>query len=400
MSYIEFLRRACCIFAVIVCSQFAASALAQETVPVRPTRRTLPPITPPAGTPQLGVDQPVGTPNSTEATPQLRPRTILATPADPVSSQSRFYSVGTRNTESRYQQARQFGAPATTTRRESQVMVIPTREVRSDQFAATSEDLRVMLHILKQETAADRPDRGGVVFSDFGDFFKAQRPSFEALYLQGHGVLFFLEAEFDMASMPEPDQAPPSADATHVDPIWQSARRAMLAPKGSAAQPVPPRTQLSADELAARIIPTLKHAANIRFLGAPETITVRVLKKDPAMAARGFAMYGGGGTMMMDESMYGGGYGGGGGGYGAAGGEIGGGWGVTTTQPLEAQPSSANRRARSVLDRTRRLVGARTLPPPAANTLTLHVLKSDVDDFAQGKITLAEFKRRVKVLKY
>ena len=213
MSYIEFLRRACCIFAVIVCSQFAASALAQETVPVRPTRRTLPPITPPAGTPQLGVDQPVGTQNSTEATPQLRPRTFLATPADPVSSQSRFYSVGTRNTESRYQQARQFGAPATTTRRESQVMVIPTREVRSDQFAATSEDLRVMLHILKQETAADRPDRGGVVFSDFGDFFKAQRPSFEALYLQGQGGLFFLEAEFEMASMPELAQAPAAPHA-------------------------------------------------------------------------------------------------------------------------------------------------------------------------------------------
>lgn len=102
--------------------------------------------------------------------------------------------------------------------------------------------------------------------------------------------------------------------------------------------------------------------------------------------------------MMIDEQY--GGYAGGGGGYGAAGGEIGGGWGVTTTQPLEAQPSSANRRDRSVLDRIRTLAGARTSPPPAANTLTLHVLKSDVDDFAQGKIPLEEFKRRVKVLKY
>ncbi|MCH8194266.1 MAG: hypothetical protein IIA65_09665, partial [Planctomycetes bacterium] len=170
---------------------------------------------------------------------------------------------------------------------QSNIMVVPTQEVRPDQLTAISEDLGVMLHILKRETAADRSDRGGVVFSDFGDFFKAQGPTFEALYLQGHGVLFFLEAEFDMASLPEPDQAPPSADATHVDPIWQSARRAMLTPKGSAAQPVPPRTQLSADELAARIIPTLKHAANIRFLGAPETITIRVLKKDRAMTARG-----------------------------------------------------------------------------------------------------------------
>ncbi|MCH8216661.1 MAG: hypothetical protein IH892_07805 [Planctomycetes bacterium] len=414
MSYIEFLRRACCIFAVIVCSQFAASALAQETVPLEPTRRTLPPTIRPAGTPLLGIDQPVGTPNSTEATPQLRPRTILATPADPVSNQSRSYSVGKRNAQHLYQQARQFGAPATTTRRESQVMVIPTREVRSDQFAATSEDLRVMLHILKQETAADRPDRGGVVFSDFGDFFKAQRPSFEALYLQGHGVLFFLEAEFDMASLPEPDQAPPSADATHVDPVWQSARRAMLTPKGSAAQPVPPRTQLSADELAARIIPTLKHAANIRFLRPPETITIRVLKKDRAMTARGFAMYGGGGTMMIDE-QYGGGYGGGGGGYGAAGaGALGGGYGggfgggaagvvspmgrdVTAPDSQAPQWDRSNRRGPSAGDR---IVGVRTLPPPAANTLTLHVLKSDVDDFAQGKIPLAEFKRRVKVLKY
>ena len=278
-------------------------------------------------------------------------------------------------------------------------MVIPTREVRSDQFAATSEDLRVMLHILKQETAADRPDRGGIVFSDFGDFFKAQRPSFEALYLQGHGVLFFLEAEFDMASLPEPDQAPPSADATHVDPVWQSARRAMLTPKGSPPQAVSPTTQLSADELVAKIIPTLKHAANIRFLGPSETVTIRVLKKDPAMAARGFAMYGGGGTMMMDE-QYGGGYGGGGGGYGAAGAVIGGGGYLTTTEPQESQPSRANRRARAMLDRASGIVGVRISPPVAANTLTLHVLKSDVDDFAQGKIPLAEFKRRVKVLKY
>lgn len=103
--------------------------------------------------------------------------------------------------------------------------------------------------------------------------------------------------------------------------------------------------------------------------------------------------------MMMDE-LYGGGYGGGGGGYGAAGATIGGGGYLTTTEPQESQPSRANQRARSVLDSIRTLAGARTSPPPAANTLTLHVLKSDVDDFAQGKITLAEFKRRVKVLKY
>ena len=288
---------------------------------------------------------------------------------------------------------------------QSKIMVVPTEEVRPDQLTAISEDLGVMLHLLKQKTAENRSERASVVFSDFGDFFKAQRPAFEALYLQGHGVLFFLEAQFDLASTPEPDLEPSSADVAHVDPVWQSARRAMLTPKGASPQAVPPSTQLSADELAAAIIPTLKHAANIRFLGPPETITIRVLKKDPAMAARGFAMYGGGGTMMMNMDETYGGYAGGGGAYGAAGGgfvgsgQAGSEYG-TESQPQEARSSSANRRARSDLDTLSRIVGVRTSPSPAANALTLHVLKSDVDDFAQGKIPLEEFKRRVKVLKY
>jgi len=415
MTYIEFFRRVCCIFTVIVCSQSAVSVVAQVAGPGDPTRRTHRPenAVPPLGTPESvlhqGGDDLVGNLDDTEAVPSQRSRALQPTRGN----QSRSYSAGNRNSPYQFSQSRQVGASATTARRESQVMVIPTREVRSGEFAAISEDLRVMLHLLKQKTAENRSDRVGAVFSDFGEFFKAQRPAFEALYLQGHGVLFFLEAQFDLASTPEPDLEPSSADVAHVDPVWQSARRAMLTPKGASPQAVPPSTQLSADELAAAIIPTLKHAANIRFLGPPETITIRVLKKDPAMAARGLAMYGGGGTMMMnmDETYYaggggaygaagavalGGGYGGGFGG-GAAG--VGSGMGGDVTAPDSQAPQwdRSNRRGPSAGDR---IVGVRTLPPPAANTLTLHVLKTDVDEFAQGKIPLEEFKRRVKVLKY
>ena len=40
MMCIESLTRVCCIFTLLVCSQFAASALAQEVVPVDTARRT------------------------------------------------------------------------------------------------------------------------------------------------------------------------------------------------------------------------------------------------------------------------------------------------------------------------------------------------------------------------
>jgi len=82
----------------------------------------------------------------------------------------------------------------------------------------------------------------------------------------------------------------------------------------------------------------------------------------------------------------------------AGGGGAGGGYGgveyVTPPDSQEPQWNRSNRRARSGM------AGERTPPPVTANTLTLHVLKSDVDDFAQGKIPPDEFKRRVKVLKY
>lgn len=397
MRYIELSRRVCCIFTVIVCSQFAASALAQETVPVGPTRRTPPPTIAPADFPQRNAAQPVGILNT--AAPRSRSRTVPETAAGPAVNQYRSYSAGNTNNRYQFQPSIQTRPKLAGAQRESQVMVIPTREVRSDQFAAISEDLRVMLHLLKQKTAGDRSPTLGVVFSDFGAFFKDERPTFEALYLQGHGVLFFLQAQFDMASMPEPDQTPPSAAATSVDPVWQSARRAMLTPKRSAPQAVPPRRQLSADELAAKIIPLLKHAANIRFLGTSETITIRVLKKDPDMAGGGFGMYGGG---QMRGGGMGGGYGAGdsyGGAFATAGGGGGGGgYGgveyVTPPDSQEPQWDRSNRRAWSGM------AGERTSPPVTANTLTLHVLKSDVDDFAQGKIPPDEFKRRVKVLKY
>ena len=73
-----------------------------------------------------------------------------------------------------------------------EVLVVPTTEVKVEQFSAIQQDMRVMLHILKKAVQDEKNPLVGGVFSPYGNLPGRNSQSLQSLYIQGYGALFFL----------------------------------------------------------------------------------------------------------------------------------------------------------------------------------------------------------------
>ncbi len=289
------------------------------------------------------------------------------------------------------------------------VVIVPSTEVKAEEFETTMEDMRVMLHIL-EEKVINEPSMIRGVLMDYGDFFGQNNQTSKAVYIQGYGVLFLMEVDFPLVFPSEPQQDEPEQIERDVDPVWQEARERVFSPKdetsgimtGVEPESIPQRVE----QLKKEFIRSLKHASNIRNLGQDELVVLNVagLNQQSGLAVS-YGAAGGrmgrsgrsrrgmidpmmGGRSRVDtrtgrriqgtvEEMYdmmGGsrgsaGYGGagyGGGGYGGGGFMMGG---------MMAGSSSSN-------------------------VLTIRANKSDIDAFAKGVIDFEEFQKKVTIFIY
>ena len=150
-----------------------------------------------------------------------------------------------------------------------------------DELTEIEEDLRVMSYLLQQ--AIEGPSSPGErVLDPVSRVSYLPTPSVQAIYVQGYGVV--LEAWLG-SGLPLGDQAKarPGLDPNGPrDPIWDQARRQVLAD---------PATKDPGDGLStspvldpgiqAKVVSSLTHASNIRHL-APESWVVIHLAVDPA----------------------------------------------------------------------------------------------------------------------
>ena len=273
-----------------------------------------------------------------------------------------------------------------------QVLVIPTVEVAPQRFAEISEDMDVMLHILREKLSEPRTIHG--VFYDFGDFFASADCGVEALYLQGYGTVFVIEVDFPFSFPSQPGMEAQSA-RDEIDPVWQRARQRLHAPRGRMGW-VPPgvpaeQDEVSFDQFKEDLLKALKHAANIRHLDPNEKVIVTILSKgEGALQARppafGGGSFGGGGGGYVTGGHAGGSFSAGGRSFGGGGGSFRGG---------SSAYSSASGQMRS---------GRLAQPGPGAPTsmrvLTLQAKKSDIDAFAREELDLDQFRQRATSFTY
>jgi hypothetical protein len=284
------------------------------------------------------------------------------------------------------------------------VLVIPTTDVKPEEFEATRADMHVMLYILEKELQKPRVIQG--VFFDFGDFFDRDGQALQAVYVQDYGAFFFTEVDFPLVFPAEAQEPPVETTKEQVDPIWQRAQQEMFSSQDPAAGgPFPGRQERgpeTLEELKKDLTRLLKHACNIRNLKADEWVILTVIGAGGWIGEGGVMGPSGATVGTRSKSagggMYGtggyGGYGGGGGGYGGYGGGsagFGGGYGVSGFGFGGMGGASFGYRG---------MAGVAGMGPASSATLTMRVKKSDVDAFAKGELDFEQFQQKVKIFTY
>ncbi len=277
-----------------------------------------------------------------------------------------------------------------------EVLVVPTTEVKPNQFSAIQQDMRVMLHILKKAAKDEKNQLVGGVFSQYGNLLGRNDQSLQSLYIQGYGALFFVQAGFPLEWSSEPVLAVGSEDKEKpsADPVWQQASNQVFNPASQANQPRSSRRDTEA--LMRKLIEGLKHAANIRYLAPDERVVVTLLSGSEAHAIFGMSTGRGGGMSGYMGGMYGrepveedGMYGGGG--YG--GGRGGGG-------PYGYDMESYGGRAEGRSSGFGASSGQSTVRTGPKSAMTLQVKKVQIDAFSEGKMGLDEFTQCVHIMRY
>ncbi len=159
------------------------------------------------------------------------------------------------------------------------VLVIPTTEVKPEEFEATSADMQVMLYILEKELQKPRMIQG--VFLDYGSFFDRDGRTLQGIYVQDYGAFFFTEVDFPLVFPPEAQEPPGKISKEQGDPIWQRAQQEVFSSQDPThAGQLPGRQEggrETLEELKNDLTRLLRHASNIRNLKADQWVILTVV---------------------------------------------------------------------------------------------------------------------------
>jgi hypothetical protein len=245
------------------------------------------------------------------------------------------------------------------------VCVLPQEGAKGEDLAITIRDAQVMSRIL--DHVLKRPRWIGGVFYDYGDFFQENSHPIQATYVQGYGVMFFVEVDFPLVQTPkaEQEQQPAEAEEGNVDPVWRQAELGMLSSAKSGDPQQLDSPGVKAEHLKTELTKVLRHASNIRNMKAEEWVVISVTGEGHSEEGLAYFVAYTITPQLSEEGQV----------------------GLDVSLRVDGQEvSDANE------------VGAYylRLSCPQSSVLTLRARKSDVDAFGKGNLDYEEFLQRVE----
>ena len=232
------------------------------------------------------------------------------------------------------------------------VLVVPGKEVDVETVNRIIEDLTVMGRIIeKNSLSAVMPTGrrsaaflGALRWNRAGRgpemlFSSVGRP--KPLYVAGYGAAFFIQVDFPLLPPPEAKDKP-AATQEQADTVWAETRQALFAPQARPgvspreAEAPEPYSRERVETLRSTLIAVMKHATNIRALEPGERLTIVVQGPSAQMQ------------------------------------------GATPTPAGELTAGG----------------------PDGKSLLTLRASKADIDLYAKGELTQAQFEQRLQVVTY
>ena len=182
-------------------------------------------------------------------------------------------------------------ASRVTSRSRRQVFIIPAAEIERENHLAIERDIHVMSHIF--DRVLQKPvNRIGGVFTVMDDFFGRDSHVTQVIYLDGYGVLFFMDVDFALVGPPRAPQAtdPNERPIEQVDTTWKQAERELYAPAGitrkTESESGPEYDAEKIELLKKNLVETLKHAANIQALKSDESVILTIRGRAMMWAAK------------------------------------------------------------------------------------------------------------------
>jgi hypothetical protein len=241
------------------------------------------------------------------------------------------------------------------------VLVVPTPDLTPDSLVELTEDMTVMCRIFDK---ALLPSRVNVGTSDGARSRilryltnEVDQQTAQGLYLDGYGALFFIDLDYPLAPPEQEEPAKPEPQEP-TDSVWTQTIAEMAGQPSDEGRTVPIYDPQKVATLKRTLTRTLAHAANIRMRRPQEFITLVVGALDDDNAAS-YSIY---------EAR-------------------------TAGRGVSVTPSTRGRRTYG----WRSLATSGTRPAPAA-LMVMRVAKAEVDAFAKGQLTLAQFTDKVQTL--
>ena len=234
------------------------------------------------------------------------------------------------------------------------VLVIPAAELKVEDLAAITEDMSVMSRIFDNKLSqAHLTTERASLFVVLAPFSGHNSGTIEAIFLEDYGALFLMKVNVLLSPPPETPQEK-ETEEEDTDPLWTQMRQEMYAPeeadrrRRTGDRPEEKYDAEKVEELKETLIKTLKHAANIRALKPDESVVLTVIGKagQPAASATG--------RLLRED-------------YGS----------------------------RYVISTSR--AGTGSFSP---TVLTIRAKKSDIDAFAEGKLSFEKFTEKTQLFSY
>jgi len=237
-------------------------------------------------------------------------------------------------------------------------LVIRSSETDAKDQVNLEEDLAVMSHIFDKAIDENLGEDGHAWKHPMGIdvFFAPSSNPMRSLYLEGYGALFLFNVGIPL--LPPPAKAEPQKEKSPVDSNWDQARQELYgqhAEGKTVTGPIKEYSEEKVNRLKDALLEALKNATNIRNLKPNDSVTVCVFGGASPGALR-FAATAKGALAAGEEPE--------------------------EPRPWPTPPGQPYR------------------GPAAGTMMTIRVKKTDVDDFAKGKLNLDEFHKKAKISNY
>jgi len=244
-----------------------------------------------------------------------------------------------------------------------QPLIISTGSLEDEDVANLEEDMTIMARILEKSVnrsgaGGDEPDRKAMGIHLWALGHALNRGARD-IYVEGHGAIFILGANMPLVGQPKVAEG--EKEKKETNSAWESTRNELYGENDNEAKRLRKERVAAApydagrlEALKKNLIESLKNASNIRGLKDSETVTIVV--QGPS---------GRGGRNL----------------------------GLVANGNVRVQRAPGNADTFTFIDNDSRRGGPKTL-------LTLRAKKSDIRDFANGKVDGEQFRKKVSVSTY